>query len=61
MIKCRVCKDLIGPSSPIYKISRGFIQDEILIEDASIIIHLDCYNYSVGDIAEVLEAAIKNT
>ena len=59
MIKCKVCKELIGPSSPIYKISRGFIQDEILIEDANLIIHLDCYGYTVGDIAQILEAKIK--
>ena len=60
MIKCKVCKDLIGPSSPVYKVSRGFIQDEVLIEDASLIIHKDCYSYNVGDIAEILEVSIKD-
>ena len=59
MTKCRVCKELISPCSPVYKCSRGFLQDGMLIEDSSIVIHLECYHES-GDLAEQLEIDIKN-
>ena len=48
MVKCRVCMKLIGPSSPVIKCSRGFLQDDMIIEDSNIIVHLECYS-EAGD------------
>ena len=59
MTKCRACKGLIGLSSPVYKLSRGFLQEGFLVEDSSIVVHVDCYN-STRDLAEQLELDIKN-
>ena len=40
MIKCPVCKELIGPSAPVYKVSRGFVDSEgIFYADAEVIYH----------------------
>ena len=44
MIKCPKCKELIGPSAPCYKASRGFLdEDGIFHEDEAIIMHMECY------------------
>ena len=43
MIKCPVCKELIGPSAPVYKVSRGFIDNEgIFYADTEVIYHQEC-------------------
>ena len=45
MIKCPVCKELIGPSAPTYKCSRGFVDKSgYFLEDASVIFHQECYD-----------------
>ena len=59
MIKCPVCDELIGPSAPVYKCSRGFVDlDGVFIDDSSIIFHKEC-----SDLKEPygeLEEDIKN-
>ena len=60
MVKCRVCMKLIGPSSPVIKCSRGFLQDDMIIEDSNIIVHLECYS-EAGDLAQQIELDIKNS
>ena len=43
MIKCPVCGKLISPSSPIYKVSRGFLDaDGVVFEDSDVIFHQEC-------------------
>jgi hypothetical protein len=60
MIKCPVCKELIGPSAPVYKVSRGFIDNEgIFYADVEVIYHQEC-----SDLIEpytVLEEDLKNS
>jgi hypothetical protein len=43
MIKCPVCKELIGPNAPVYKVSRGFVDVEgVFYEDIGVIFHQEC-------------------
>mgnify|MGYP003115371147 FL=1 len=43
MIKCPVCGELISPSAPVYRVSRGFLDaDGIMFEDADVIFHQEC-------------------
>ena len=60
MIKCPKCKEIIGPSAPAYKASRGFIDsDGIFHEDEAVIAHMDCsYDYTL-DLFNVLEERLK--
>ena len=62
MIKCPKCKELIGPSAPVYKASRGFISaDGVLHEDESVILHIECsYDYTINPF-DVLEDKIRNS
>jgi len=62
MIKCPKCKELIGPSAPIYKASRGFIDaDGIFFEDESVVVHIECsYDYTVNPF-DILETRIKES
>ena len=44
MIKCPKCKELIGPSAPVYKASRGFVDEKgNFYEDEGIVVHIDFY------------------
>tara|TARA_R100000458_G_scaffold12744_1_gene10535 strand:- start:280 stop:468 length:189 start_codon:yes stop_codon:yes gene_type:complete len=62
MIKCPKCKELIGPSAPVYKASRGFIGvDGVFYEDESVILHIECsYDYTINPF-DVLEDKIRNS
>ena len=43
MIKCPVCKELLSPNAPKYKVSRGFVGiDGLFLEDASVTFHQEC-------------------
>jgi len=43
MIKCPSCKELIGPSAPVYRVSRGFIDSEgMFYVDVEVIYHQEC-------------------
>jgi len=45
MTTCEKCKELIGPSAPVYKASRGFVdKDGSFFEDESIVFHMECYH-----------------
>ena len=45
MTICSKCKELIGPSAPIYKASRGFLsEDGSFFEDESVVFHKECYH-----------------
>ena len=42
---CDKCQELIGPSAPIYKASRGFVsEDGGFFEDEAVIFHVECYH-----------------
>jgi hypothetical protein len=42
---CDKCKELIGPSAPIYKASRGFLSgDGGFFEDETVVFHTECYH-----------------
>jgi hypothetical protein len=42
---CSKCKELIGPSAPIYKASRGFLsRDGGFFEDEAVVFHTECYH-----------------
>ena len=62
MIKCPKCKELIGPSAPVYKASRGFIDaDGVFLEDESAIVHIECsYDYTIN-LFDVLEEKLRNS
>lgn len=62
MIKCPKCKELIGPSAPCYKASRGFIDsDGIFYEDETIVLHMECYYHYTFDPFDEIESNIKNS
>ncbi len=62
MIKCPRCKDLIGPSAPVYKAARGFIDKEgNFYEDESVVIHMDCYYEFIYDPFEAIEQNMKDS
>ena len=43
MIKCPVCKELLSPNAPTYKVSRGFVGiDGLFVEDVSVVFHQEC-------------------
>ena len=45
MTICDKCKELIGPSAPVYKASRGFVdKDGNFYEDESVMFHMECYH-----------------
>ena len=45
MIKCRVCKELIGPTAVAYKASSGFLdKDDVFHEDIKVLVHRECHN-----------------
>ena len=45
MTKCRVCGELISPSSVSFKASSGFLDiDGVFHEDAIVIIHRECHS-----------------
>tara|TARA_R100001129_G_C5272047_1_gene234432 strand:+ start:753 stop:944 length:192 start_codon:yes stop_codon:yes gene_type:complete len=62
MIKCPKCKEIIGPSAPVYKASRGFLwPDGSFTEDEAVIIHMDCsYCYTINPF-DILEDKIKES
>ena len=61
MIKCPKCKEIIGPSAPVYKASRGFLAaDGFFHEDERVIVHIDCsYDYTINPF-DILEDRFKN-
>ena len=45
MTICEKCKELIGPSAPVYKASRGFFsKDGSFYEDEVVVFHIECYH-----------------
>jgi hypothetical protein len=61
MITCLKCKKIIGPSAPVYKASRGFVDsDGIFYEDEAIIIHIECFYDYTFEPFSALENIIKN-
>jgi hypothetical protein len=62
MITCPKCKELIGPSAPVYKASRGFLDsDGIFHKDESVIVHIECYYHYTYDPFQHIEDIIKNS
>ena len=60
MIKCPKCKELMGPSAPVYKASRGFIDaDGNFLEDESVVMHIECCNSYTINPFDILETRIK--
>ena len=60
MIKCPRCKELIGPSAPVYKASRGFVDGKgNFYDDEGIVMHIDCYYDFTYDPFEAVEQRIK--
>ena len=45
MTTCAKCNEIIGPSAPVYKASRGFVsKDGTFYEDEGIIFHMECHH-----------------
>ena len=62
MIKCSKCNELIGPTTPCYKASRGFAdKDGVFYEDESVIMHMECYHHYTYDPFNDIETKIKNS
>ena len=62
MIKCTKCKQIIGPSAPVYKASRGFVDsDGFFHEDEAVVLHIECsYGYTTNAF-DILETRIKES
>ena len=61
MTICSKCNELIGPSAPVYKASRGFIdKDGCFYEDETVIFHIECYHYTYNPF-DVIEEKIRNS
>ena len=46
MVRCPSCKELISPSAPSYKCSRGFVDaDGVFHDDATVVFHIDCSDF----------------
>ena len=61
MTKCKKCSKIIGPSAPVYKASRGFVDsDGSFFEDESIVVHIDCYHDYTFNPFGTLEEIIRN-
>ena len=59
MIKCRVCKELIGPTAVAYKASSGFLdKDDVFHEDIKVLVHREC-QYRIT--LQLIYKVIKNT
>ena len=62
MIKCPKCNDIIGPSAPVYKASRGFVgADGTFHDDESVIVHIECYSHFTYDPFQDIEDIIRNS
>ena len=60
MTTCAKCNEIIGPSAPVYKASRGFVsKDGTFYEDEGIIFHMECHHSY--EPFEELEYRIKNS
>ena len=60
MTKCAKCNEIIGPSAPVYKASRGFVDlDGNFLDDESIVVHIDCYHDYMFNPFGTLEEIIK--
>ena len=60
MIKCRVCKELIGPTAVAYKASSGFLdKDDVFHEDIQVVVHRECHNDYVYSPFNEIEKSLK--
>lgn len=60
MIKCRVCKELIGPTAVAYKASSGFLdKDDVFHEDIQVLVHRECHNDYVYSPFNEIEKSLK--
>ena len=54
MKKCPACNKLISPSALSYKASAGFLDiDGVFHDDAVIIIHTECLDYTFNPFEEI--------
>jgi hypothetical protein len=60
MTKCRKCKEIVGPSAPVYKASRGFVDENgNFHDDESVVFHIECY-YSFDPFGAIEESIKTN-
>ena len=60
MIKCRVCKELIGPTAVAYKASSGFLdKDDVFHEDIHVLVHRECHNDYIYSPFNEIEKSLK--
>ena len=54
---CPICKDLMGPNTPIISMSYGFIESEGLYAEETVNLHSDCADTSIlGLLLEKVES-----
>ena len=44
---CPICKDLMGPNTPVISMSYGFIASEGLYAEETVNLHLECSDTSI--------------
>ena len=60
MIKCRACKELIGPTAVAYKASSGFLdKDDVFHEDIQVLVHRECHNDYIYSPFNEIEKSLK--
>ena len=60
MIICPKCKEIIGPTAPVYKASRGFVDiDGTFHDDESVVVHMECHSDYTYNPFEHIEEIIK--
>lgn len=56
MVTCFKCREIIGPSAPVYKASRGFVdKDGNFFEDVKVIVHIECAHDYIFNPFDALE------
>lgn len=61
MIKCPCCGELITPNCTVYRASTGFVDTEgLYYEDASVLVHQECYYDYLYNPFDKLEEDYKN-
>ena len=62
MKKCSKCKEIIGPSAPAYKASRGFVgENGTFHNDEYVVVHIECYYHYTYDPFQQIEEIIKES
>ncbi len=54
--QCEICRELLGPHSPVIELSIGFCEDPDFYIEESITVHIECVDTSVvGRLLERLQ------